>query len=166
MLASVLLSSGASYPPQSSEIWFVIGVGAPRFFLGVFLGPRLVHCLVLLRTRQQLIVLASVLLSSDATSPPQSPDTLVVMGVGAPRFFWAFSLALAPCIAWSCYRPGSKTRQQLIVLLSPGAPSPPTYGLSWGVGAPRIFWVFSLAFASCFAWLFNRQGFGLRPMCA
>ena len=87
MLASVLLSSGASYPPQSSEIWFVIGVGAPRFFLGVFLGPRLVHCLVLLRTRQQLIVLASVLLSSDATSPPQSPDTLVVMGVGAPRFF-------------------------------------------------------------------------------
>ena len=41
--ASVLLSSGASYPPQSSEIWFVIGVGAPRFFLGVFLGPRLVE---------------------------------------------------------------------------------------------------------------------------
>ena len=39
--ASVLLSSGASYPPQSSEIWFVTGVGAPRFFLGVFLGPRL-----------------------------------------------------------------------------------------------------------------------------
>ena len=39
--ASVLLSSGASYPPQSSEIWSVTGVGAPRFFLGVFLGPRL-----------------------------------------------------------------------------------------------------------------------------
>ena len=77
MLASVLLSSGRSYPPQSFEIWFVMGVGAPRFFLGVFFGPRPVHCLVLLQTRQQ----NQAAVDRAAVSwRAESPDVWFVMG--------------------------------------------------------------------------------------